>query len=110
MHPAKLAVQRINEEAEELRQVAGQRLLFTQVDPVAEAIQHCAQRLAELAQKIEAETAYLSVTQYAALHGVRAATVRRWIRHGELLATQTLGGDYIVSSTAVRRKRLRKVA
>ena len=110
MHPVRLALQRINEEAEELRQIAGQRLLFSQVDPAAAAIRHCAQRLTELARKIEAETAYVSVSQYAALHGVRPATVRRWIRHGELAASPTQGGDYIISSTAVRQKRLRRVA
>lgn len=88
-----------------LRQLATDRREVSTVDPAADGIDYCAGRLERLQSVIEAETAHLSPAEFAEIHGVKPAQVRRWIRNGELPVLETQGGQYLIKATAVRKRR-----
>jgi excisionase family DNA binding protein len=82
---------------------ATRRRQISAVDPVADALTHCASELGEQLRQLDADTALLSVEDYAAARHVTPQTVRAWIRHGELEAVRTERG-YRIRRVARRRK------
>lgn len=83
---------------------AVQRRRFTQTDPVADTLDHCASELADQVAAINSDTYYLSTEDYARLNDVTAPTVRHWIKTGELRAIETDGG-WRIRRDERRRKR-----
>jgi excisionase family DNA binding protein len=76
------------------------------MDPVADAMESCAQDLEARVQLVERHTDRVTPEQYGELHGVRPQSVRRWIRAGELEATRT-GNGWEIPRDAVRTQRLK---
>lgn len=70
-------------------------------DPIADALDYCAAEVLDAVREAEAADQWLSVTDYAAKHGKRASTVRRWCRRGLLGAEQLADGDYRIPVRAV---------
>ena len=58
---------------------AERRRKLTKVDPVADVLEYCASELRDQVKEIETDTHWLTVDQYAALHGKAPQTVRGWI-------------------------------
>jgi hypothetical protein len=54
---------------------------------------------------ITVECDYLNVEQYAALHGVKPATVRQWIKRGRLRRAKKDGRDWVIPNTEDRPSR-----
>lgn len=67
---------------------AEQRKGRTPTDPVADAIASCARDLRQTMTRVDQESAYLTVAQYAGQHGVHESSVRRWCMAGELAGAQ----------------------
>lgn len=83
---------------------ASQRRMRTPSDPAAETLASCATELRERIAQVERDTAYLSVTEYATVHGTSEQTVRRLCAAGLLEgAEKDLNGDWRIPRTARRR-------
>jgi hypothetical protein len=96
-------------ERDALQALAAGRREVSRSDPAADALEYAADRMADLHRAIESQTAYLSPDDYAALHGVQAATVRKWIRTGQLQAMRTQRGGWAILVTAIRVKAPRRL-
>jgi excisionase family DNA binding protein len=83
---------------------AARRRQISAVDPVADALSHCASELGEQLRQLDTDTAYLSVEDYARTQRVTPQTVRNWIRHGDLEAIRTERGVYRIRRDQRRRK------
>lgn len=70
----------------------------------ADTLREVAAEVAELRRRIEERESRLSVAEFALARGVEPATVRRWIRNGELPATLSQDGTYTVALTARRQR------
>jgi hypothetical protein len=90
--------------ADEWDAEAKQRRRVSPVDPVADTLTYCAASLRETARQAEAARRTLSTTEYARLHSVSPATVRKWIARGELSAELNDAGDWRIPRTSQRRK------
>lgn len=106
-HHLQRALTMILAERDALQALAAGRREVSRRDPAADALEYAASRVADLHRAIESQTAYLSPDDYAALHGVQAATVRKWIRTGQLEAVLTQRRTWQIKVTAVRGKRPR---
>lgn len=88
---------------------AQRRRAISKIDPVADALEHCA---TDLAQRIEnariADGEWVTVEGYAALPDVDVTpqTVRAWIRSGQLAARPTTKG-YLIKKDERRTIRRR---
>jgi excisionase family DNA binding protein len=71
---------------------AERRRQISKVDPIADALEHCASELTDQVAALVNDTYYLTVEDYARLSGVVPGTVRAWIKRGELRAITTEGG------------------
>ena len=94
--------------AKSWREEATRRRRFSNIDPVADALEHCAAELEELARENATAAAYLTAEEYAKIHDVTSATVCRWIKRGELTAIAT-GKGYRISRFA-KRERVKRSA
>jgi excisionase family DNA binding protein len=83
---------------------AGRRRQFTKTDPGADVLEHCASELTDQVAALASDTYYLTVEDYARLHGVTPATVRAWIKRRELAAVTTERG-WKIRRDERRRKR-----
>ena len=104
MHPLQRTLQHLDKEAARLRQLAADRREVTAQDPAADALDYSAGCVQKLKRVIESEISYLTVNDYASLHNVAPATVRRWIKANQLPADQAQSGEWFIRLTAVRRK------
>lgn len=76
------------------------RRQFTAVDPVADTLEYCAGELNERIRLASFAQAEVTVDQFAELHRVLPATVRRWCRQNRLGARLTPGG-YVIPADAI---------
>jgi excisionase family DNA binding protein len=83
---------------------ATRRRQISTIDPVADALEHCASELADQVAALLNDTYYLTVEDYARLNGVVPGTVRAWIKRGELTAIATERG-WKIRRDEKRRKR-----
>lgn len=74
-------------EVERRRKVSG-------LDPVADALDFCAAEILAAVKEAEQSDRWCSVAEYAVRVHKSEATVRKWIRRGDLRAERTAGGDY----------------
>lgn len=88
-------------EAAELRALAQERRAFSTIDPVAEALDRCAERLETRTQRILEPTRELTPDEWGAEQEppVSGKTARRWIHRGELEFVERTGGVKILAGT-----------
>lgn len=70
------------------------RRKVTGVDPVADALDFCGAEILAAVKEAEQADRWCSVAEYAGRVRKSEATVRKWIRSGQLRAERTAGGEY----------------
>lgn len=79
---------------------AKRRRQFTAVDPVADTLEYCASELNERIRLASFAQVEVTVEQFAELHHVLPATVRRWCRQKRLGARLTPSG-YVIPAESI---------
>ena len=82
----------LRREADDWDAEVARRVRITRADPVADTLTHCAGRLRALVEALAQDLHWVSVEDYARLHGCTPATVRRRIQRGVLDAIETPHG------------------
>src|SRR4051812_45954362 len=83
---------------------AGHRRRVSAVDPAANAMEFCARELRKEIERVDRETAYLTVSDFAKTKCVSESTVRRLCAGGELEgALKGFDGDWRIPRNARRR-------
>lgn len=85
------------------RSRAADRRTVTPDDPAAHALMFCAGALDDAVRELRDGTTRLTVNQYASLVVTSPASVRRWIRKGELQAEQDAKGEWHIPRHARRK-------
>lgn len=89
--------------AKQWRSEAAQRRKVHNPDPIAAALDYCAEELLLRVKQMEKDSEGLTVHQYARLKKCSPQTIRNWIRRGELRAERTPRG-FIIPRAADRRR------
>lgn len=77
-------------------------------EPQAKAVESCADELGQALEALESDTQPMTVAQYARANGVETATVRKWIRNGQLPAEKGAAGEWRIPRAAVRTRTPRR--
>ena len=89
--------------AEAWEQQARDRVAFAASDPLAEALQHCAQTLRMAVKHAHNQADLVSVAELAELHSVSRQTVHNWIKKGLVEAFAAEGGLQIPRTAILER-------
>jgi hypothetical protein len=92
------------------KRIADRRTVPT-VDPVADSFELAMRELNEAIDQSRDAARLVSTSEYAALHGVRPSTVRKWCARGQLAGAQKNGAmDWMIPAGATRRRRVSRHA
>lgn len=95
--------------ADEWKSDAAKRKKLTATDPVADALEYCADEVIDQIQTLKLNKHTLTVKEYADMKGKSPQTIRNWIHRGELDAAQ-VDGDFRIPSNAVRQAAAQKAS
>lgn len=87
-------------------QEAKRRREYAKADPIADVLEHCASELRDQVKEIETDTHWLSIEEYAALHGKAPQTVKDWMKRGWIQWATTPEGVKIPRSAKPARRRV----
>jgi hypothetical protein len=102
-HLAAILADALQNLATEWRTKATARRAVSKPDPVADALDFCAEQALACIRNVQVTSRQLTVDQYARLAHVDVTpqTVRNWIRGGRLAATDTVKGYRIAAHAKV---------